>query len=92
MDSVGIPEEEFKLNTHVPSPHLDICKGPTSLGQAWKLAKVISVANDNYGSECNDEILTDTEYFDDGSVKPSSPSDMGGLMLILFIFGVEYIY
>ena len=51
-----------------------------------------NVASDNPGSERNDNIVTETDESNDGSVKPSSPSDMLGLMQMLFIFGVEYIY
>ena len=51
MESVGSPEEEVKLNTPVPAPHLNICKGPPSLEEAWNMDAVISVASDNAGSE-----------------------------------------
>ena len=51
-----------------------------------------SVASDNAGSECNNNIVTETEYSNDRSVKPSSPSGMRGLMRMLFISGVECIY
>ena len=37
---------------------------------------VRSVAIDNYGSECDNEIVTETDESNDGSVKPSSPSGM----------------
>ena len=50
MDSVGSLEEEVKLNTAVPAPHLNSCKGPSSLEEACKTAAVSSVASDNAGS------------------------------------------
>ena len=80
MDSVGIPEEEVRFNIPVSAPHLNSCKGPPSLEEAWKLAAVSSVANDNAGSGCNNEIVTETEDSNNGSVKPYSPSGMLGLI------------
>ena len=44
--------------TSLPAPHLNNCKGPTSLEEARKPAAVISVASDNSGSECNNKIVT----------------------------------
>ena len=67
----GINREKRKDDTS-----LNICKGPPSLEEAWKPAAVSSVASDNYGSKCNNEIVTETDESDDGSVKPSSPSGM----------------
>ena len=87
--SVGRPEEEVKLNTPVPTPHLNSCKVPPSLEEAWKPDAVRSVASDNSGIECNNKIVTETEESNDGSVKPYSPSGIQGLMQMLFIFGVE---
>ena len=60
--------------------------------EAWKTDVVISVASDNAGSECKNDIVTEMEESDDGSVKPSPPSGMCGLMHMLFIFGIKYIY
>ena len=71
---------------------MNIYKFPPSLEESWNPAAVRSVASDNSGSECNNEILTENDESDDGIIKPSSPSGMWGLMRILFIFGVEYIY
>ena len=28
MEAVGSPKEEVRLNTPVPAPHINICKGP----------------------------------------------------------------
>ena len=70
MESVGSPEEEFNLNTPLTAPHMNSCKFPPSLEEAWKPNSVISVARDNVGSECNNEIVTETEESDDGSAKP----------------------
>ena len=58
LESVGSPEEEVKFNTPISAPHLNICKGPPSLEEAWKSAIVRSVASDNAGRECNKEIVT----------------------------------
>ena len=55
---------------------LNICKAPTSLGEAWNLSAVIIVASDNYVSECNNDIVIEADECNDGSVKPSSPPDM----------------
>ena len=74
MDSFRNIEEEVNLNTHVPAPHLNIFKYPTSLEEAWKPVAVISASSDNYVSEYNNEIVIETEVSDDVSVKPSSPS------------------
>ena len=51
-----------------------------------------SVASDNVVTEYNNEIVVDMDESNDGSVKPSSPSGMWGLMQNVFIFGVEDIY
>ena len=72
--------------------NVNICKVPPSLEEVWNLASVIIVANNNSGSEWNNEIVIDTDDYDDISVKPSSPSGMWRLMRKLFIFDVEYIY
>ena len=61
MDSVGSPKEEVKLNTHLTVTHMNSCKCPPSLEEEWNPAAVISVASDNAGSECNNEIVTETE-------------------------------
>ena len=53
MDSVGSPEEEVNLNNPVPAPHLNSCKGPPSLDEAWKSSAVRSLASDNSVSEYN---------------------------------------
>ena len=45
MESVGGPEEEVKSNTPVPAPHLNICKGPPSLKEAWKPSVVSILAS-----------------------------------------------
>ena len=76
MESVGSPEEEVKLNTPVPAPHLNICNPPPSLEEAWNPDTVSSVASDNSVSECNSKIVTEKEQSNGGSVKPSSPSGM----------------
>ena len=71
---------------------MNSCKLPTSLEEEWNPAAVSSVVSDNADSECNNDIVTETDDSDDGSVKPYSPSGIQGLMQMLFIFGVEYIY
>ena len=76
MESVGIPKEEVKLNTPVSAPHLNRCKFPPSLEEAWEPTAVSSVTSDNSGNECNNKIVTEIEEYDYGSVKPSSPSGM----------------
>ena len=38
--------------------------------EAWKPAAVINVAIDNAGCEYKNEIVTETDESDDGSVKP----------------------
>ena len=76
MESVGSPKEEVKLNTPVPATHLNRCKVPPSLEEAWEPAAVISVTSDNSDIECNNKIVTEIEESDDGIVKPSSLSCM----------------
>ena len=76
MESVVSPEEEFKLDTPVPVPHLNLRKGPLSLEEVWKTAAVNSVTSYNYGRECKNEIVTETEDSNNRSVKPSSHSGM----------------
>ena len=76
MELFGSTEEEVKLNNLVPAPHLNSCKGPLSLKEAWKPASVSSATSDNYGSECNNDIVKETEDSNDGSVKPYYPSGM----------------
>ena len=76
MESVGSPEEEVKLNTPIPVPHLNIYKVNPLVEEARNLDVVISVPSDNYFSECNNNIVTETEESNDGSLKPSPPSDM----------------
>ena len=76
MDSVESPEEEVKLNTPVPETHINSCKDPTSLYEAWTSSAVIGVVSDNSGSECNNKIVKETDTTDGGSVKPYSPSGM----------------
>ena len=76
MESVVSPEEDVKLNTPLPATHLNIHKSSPSLEESWKTAVVRSVANNNAGSECNNEIITETEESDDGIMKPSSPLGM----------------
>ena len=83
----GINHKKWKYDTS-----LNICKGHPSLEEARKTDVVISAESDNFDSECNNEIVTETNDSDYGSLKPSSPSGTWGLMRILFIFGVEYIY
>ena len=80
------------MDTPVPVPHMNICKGPPSLENAWKPEAVSSVASDNASSEYNNDILIETEESNDGSVKPSSHLGMWGMMQMLFIFGVDYMY
>ena len=60
MESVGSPEEEVKLSTHIPVLHQNISKGTPSLEEAQNLTAVSSVANDNSFSECNNNIVTET--------------------------------
>ena len=90
--SVGRPEEEVKLNTPVPTPHLNSCKVPPSLEEAWKPDAVRSVASDNSGIECNNENVIEKNDCDYGSVKLYSPSGMQVLVQNLFIFDAGYIY
>ena len=65
----GINHDRRKFDTS-----LNICKGPPSLGESLNTAIVSSVASDNYGSEFNNDIVTDTDESDDGNLKPFSPS------------------
>ena len=74
MNSVGSTEEEVKLNTPVPAPHLNIYKAPSSLKEAWNPAAVSIVSSDNTGSEYDKNIVRGVEGSDDGTVKPYSPS------------------
>ena len=74
MESVRSPEEEVKLNTTVPAPHLNSYKGLPSLEEAWKPAVGSCVASDHAGSECNKETVTDIEESNYVSVKPYLPS------------------
>ena len=67
----GINQETIQNGTNMNS-----FKGPSSLEEARKLAAVISAASDNSGSECNNEIVTETDEYNEGSVKPSPPSAM----------------
>ena len=71
---------------------LNSCKVPPSLEKAWNPDAVSSVTSDNSCSEWNNEIGIDMDESYGGSVKPSSPSGVWGLIQMLFIFGVEYIY
>ena len=71
---------------------MNICKGPTSLEEACNPAAMSSAESDNNISEWKNGIVTETDDSDDGSVKPSPPSGMWGLMQMLFIFGVGCIY
>ena len=83
----GIDHEKIKYYTSLNSR-----KGPTSLEEAFNPAVWSIGESDNSGSECNNEIVIEIDESNDGSIKPSSPSGMGALMQMLFIFGVEYIY
>ena len=65
---------------------MNICKGPTSLEEACNPAAMSSAESDNNISEWKNGIVTETDDSDDGSVKPSPPSGMWGLMQKLFIF------
>ena len=56
------------MNNLVPAPHLNSCKCPLSLKEAWKPASVSSMVIDNYGSECNNDIVKETEDSNDRSV------------------------
>ena len=47
-----------------------------SLEETWNNSSFSSVASDNAGSECNNKFFAETDGFDNGSVKPSSPSGM----------------
>ena len=71
-----------KLNTPIPAPHLNSCKGSPLLEGSWKPAAVRSVASDNSVNEYNKDIVTEMEESNYGSVEPSSPSGMWGLMRI----------
>ena len=55
---------------------LSICKALPSLEEDWNPSNIISVASDIYGSECNSDIVTETDEYNDGSMKPFPPSDM----------------
>ena len=76
MDSVGTTKEEVKLNTPVRASQFNRCKGPLLLDQAREPSAVSSLDSDNYGSECNNKVVTETEEANDGSAKTSSPSGM----------------
>ena len=67
----GIKHGKIKYDTSINS-----YKCPPSLEEAWKPDVVISVASDNYGSEFNSYIVTETDDSNDGSMRPSSPSGM----------------
>ena len=55
---------------------MNICKGPQLWDEAWKPSTVSSVASDDDGSKCINEIVTETDESDDGSVKSVPPSGM----------------
>ena len=67
----GINHDKRKYDTSLNS-----CKGPPLLEEAWKPAAVSSVVSDNADIECKNEIVTDTDDSNDGSVKLSPPSGM----------------
>ena len=67
----GIDMDKRKYDTGMNS-----CKYPHLFEEARTPSAVRSGASDNTGSECNNDILTYTNEFDDGSVKLSSPSGM----------------
>ena len=71
---------------------MNISKGPPSLEDAQKPDSLISMASKNTGSEYNNKIVTETDEFNDRSVKPYSHSDILYILRILFIFGNEYFY
>ena len=55
---------------------LNNCKVAPSLEEAWNPDAVSSVSSDNPGSECNNDIVTETDESNDVSVKPSTLSCM----------------
>ena len=61
MESSGIPGEEVKLNTPVPTPHLNSCKGPASLDEAGKTAAVLSMSSVTTVRKFKNYILIYTE-------------------------------
>ena len=65
----GINQDNRNYDTSMNS-----FKGPSLLDEALKPAAVSSVTSDNSISERNNDIVTETDGFDDGSVKPYSPS------------------
>ena len=62
-------EERNQYNRNYDTS-LNNCKSPTSLKEAGKTAATSSVANNNYGSELNYYIVTDTEEYYYRSVEP----------------------
>ena len=83
----GVKHDKRKDDTS-----LNICRVPPLLEEACKPDAVRNVASDNDGSECNKYVVTEKNESNYGSVKTSSPSGMLVLMIMLFIFGVDYIY
>ena len=78
VQSYGWRFGKIKQDRRKYETSLNSCKSPTSLEESWKPSDMISVASDNYGSECNNDIVTDMNECNDGSVKLSLPSDMRG--------------
>ena len=76
VDAVGVCLKDIHRGNIKDDTTLDICKFLPPLEKAWNLAAVSSLTSDNVGSECNNEIVTDMDDSDDGSLKPSSPSVM----------------
>ena len=70
MDSVGIPEEEVKLNDDTI---LDAYKGPPTLEVGIKPAAERIPASENEGNEARNECLTEIEYLEDESTDEYSP-------------------
>ena len=79
MDSVGSPEEEVKLNTPVPSPHIipSSSSSPPFLPQVLNIAAKISLVSENDGIEANKYGATETVLWNKGGRYPSS--GVGGI-------------
>ena len=65
--------EEINQEKRKDDTSLNSCKGCTSLKEERKTSAVRIVEGDDSGSEGNNEMVTDTDESDDGSVKSSPP-------------------
>ena len=79
MESVGSPEEEVKLNTHVTAPHIinSSSSSPPFLVHVSNIAADISLVSENGGIQANKYVLTETGFGDRGGKYPSSA--VGGI-------------